>query len=544
MARKTRRSTCKPGAWPQGKPLYQTPLPPDVPGAYFDQEAVDRVVKAIGSLKHTKGKWAGSRFELEPWQLEHIVTPIFGWKRADGKRVFRTVWIEVPRKNGKSSLCSGLAVVLLCADGEQGAEVYSAAADRLQARIVFDAAKQMAMGTPQLATRLKFYAQSMAVPKTASSYRVLSKVAEAAHGLNVSGALVDEVHIHKSRDLIDAIETGTGAREQPLVIFITTADQGEQTSIYAEKHEYTVQLAQGVISDPTFYGVIWAADETDDPFLESTWRKANPGLGVTVNLDYIEKEARRAQQSPSYFPTFLRLSLNRRVRSEARFLNLVDWDNTAGIVVAEKLQGRACYAGLDLASSTDIAALELVFPDEDGTYDVLSYFWVPEENILERGRRDKVSYLGWVNGGLITATPGNVIDYEHIKAKIKELGQVYNILEIGYDRWGAVQLSQNLMDEGFTMVPIGQGFASLSPPTKDLERLVLEKKIRHNGNAVLRWMISNTVVQTDAAENVKPNKAKSTGRIDGVVALVMGIDRAIRNESAPSKYESGSLLVI
>lgn len=543
MARKTRSTRRKPQAeWPQGQPLYQSPLPPDVLGAWYDEAAVAKVVKALSALRHTKGKWAGSRFELEPWQLEHIVKPIFGWKHPDGKRIFRTAWVELPRKNGKSTLASGLALVLLCADGEAGAEVYSAAGSRDQAKIVFSAAKSMAQQTPQLAKRLKLMANVISFPGRDSVYRVLSKIAETAHGLNVSAALVDEVHVHKSRDLIDAIETGTGAREQPLVLFITTADQGEIGSIYAEKHEYAVNLANRTITDPTFYGAIWAAEETDDPFSEATQRKANPGYGVTVKPEYIAKEAARAKVSPSYFPTYLRLTLNIRYRSEARFLHLADWDRTAGLIVAEKLHGRSCYAGLDLASTTDIAALVLAFPADGGAYDVLPYFWVPRENIAERGRRDKVDYSAWVDGGLIQATPGNVIDFAAIKAKIVELGQVFDIRDIGYDRWGATQLSQDLDYEGFTVVPIGQGFASLSPPTKELERLVLERKIRHGGHAVLRWMCGNTVVRTDAAENMKPDKAKSTGRIDGIVALVMALDRATRNPASVYETAGGMAL--
>jgi phage terminase large subunit-like protein len=542
--RKSRRSTSKvQPEWPAGQPLYQSPLPPDQPGARFDQPAVDKVVKALRALRHTKGKWAGSRFELEDWQLEHIVSPIFGWKGPDGNRIIRTAWIELPRKNGKSTISSALALVLLCADGEMGAEVYAAAGSTDQALIVFGAAREMARATPALSGKLRLMKKVITAPTTGGVFRVLSRMADTAHGLNVSGAVIDEVHVHKSRDLIDAIETGTGSREQPLVIFITTADQGEMGTIYGEKHEYAVNLANRTITDPTFYGAVWAADESDDPFDERTWRKANPGLGVTVNTDYLVKEAQRARVSPSYYPTFQRLSLNLRVRSEARFLHLADWDRTAGLVSAEKLLGRTCYAGLDLASTTDIAAFVLLFPDPDGrSYDVLWRFWVPQENIHERGRRDKVDYASWVAQGLITATPGNVIDYSAIRSEIISLGLQYNIRDIAYDRWGATQLSQDLDNEGFTIVPMGQGFASMSPPTKELERLVLERKIRHGGNSVARWMCGNAVVRTDPAENLKLDKAKSTGRIDGLVALVMALDRAIRNPSSVYEQAGGMAL--
>jgi phage terminase large subunit-like protein len=523
--------------WVQGVPLYKTPAPVNVPGAWFDQAAVDKVIRQLRALSHTKGRWAGTPFDPEPWQVDHIIAPIFGWKDQDGLRIVRTAWIEVPRKNGKSTLMSGLATVLLVGDGEAGAEVYSAAGDKAQARIVFEAAKQMMRGNPRLAANMRMLKDVIYVPKTASAYRVLSRVAEAAHGLNVSGALVDEVHVHKSRDLIDALETGTGSREQPLIIFITTADEGQQTSVYAEKHDYTIGLAEGRVLDPTFYGAIWAAEDGDDPFDPRTWAKANPGLGTSVRPDYIAKEARRAQQSPAYLPTFLRLSLNRRVRMTARYVNIGDWDKCADTGLGlDQLTGRPCYAGLDLASTTDIAALALVFPGEDGSYSFFHRFWCPQENILERSRRDGVPYQQWVEGGWLTATPGNVIDYEAILRELKAVNNATRLMEVGYDRWGATQISQQLTAEGIKVVPIGQGFASMSAPTKDLLRLVLEGRVKHRGDPVLRWMVGNTVVRTDPAENMKPDKEKSTGRIDGVVAAIMALDRAIRG-TKQSVYE-------
>ncbi len=542
MTRKTARSTSE--QRPKGAPLWQTPLPPDVPGAWFDQAAVDKVVRALRALRHTKGRWAGAPFELEDWQLEHIVSPVFGWKHPDGTRIFRTAWVEMPRKNGKSTVASGLALVLLCADGEQGAEVYSAAGSRDQARIVFDEAKKMARATPALSKKLRLLAGTISVLKTGSRYQALSRIAEAAHGLNVSGAIVDEVHVHKSRHLIDAIETGTGARTQPLVIFLTTADDGDETTIYAEKHNYTIQLAKRVVTDPTFYGVIWAAEETDDPFEESTWRKANPGLGTTVSLAYIRKEAQRAKAIPAYLPTFLRLSLNRRVRSENRALNIADWDASAGLVAEDKLAGHICYGGLDLSSTLDITAFLLAFPDDEGGYDLLCRFWTPEATLAERSRRDQVPYQLWVDQGLMTATPGQVIEYKAIELEIQRLAERYDVREIAYDRWGANQMRQNLDDAGLTVVDMGQGYASMSAPTKELLKLVLERKLRHGGHPVLRWMADNLVVRTDASGNQKPDKEKSRQKIDGMVALIMALDRATRNGHGQSVYEDEGLFVI
>ena len=525
-------------------PLWQTPLPPDVPGAWFDQEAVDRVVKALRALRHTKGRWAGQPVELEDWQLQYLVAPVFGWKHPDGSRIFRTVWFEVPRKNGKSTVASALGLVLFCADGEQGAEVYSAAASESQATIVFGEARKMAAASPALSKRLEILRKALVAPKTGSVFRALSRVAEAAHGLNVHGGIIDEVHVHKSRHLIDAIETGTGARTQPLVIFLTTANDGDETSIYAEKHNYTVQLAKRVVEDPTFYGVIWAAEETDDPFAESTWRKANPGLGTTVQLDYVRKEARRAKSIPAYFPAFCRLTLNRRVRAENRALNIADWDASAGLVAEDKLAGRICYGGLDLASTLDIAAFVLVFPDDDGTYDVLCRFWTPGETIDERSRRDQVPYQVWVDQGLLIASPGSVIGYRAIELEIEALSRRFDIREIAYDRWGAAQMRQNLEDDGFTVVQTGQGYATMTAPTKEMLGLVISKRLRHGGHPVLRWMADNLVVRTDPAGNLKPDKEKSRQKIDGMVALIMAISRAVIDGSGRSVYEDEGIIAI
>ena len=518
------------------RPLWQTPLPPDVPGAWFDRAAVDRVVKALKALRHTKGKWAGHPFELEDWQLEYLVSPVFGWKHPDGSRIIRTVWFEVPRKNGKSTISSGLALVLLCADGEAGAEVYAAAGSREQAKIVFGEARKMALATPALRNGLEILTNALVAPKTGSVLRALSRMAEAAHGLNVHGGIVDEVHVHRSRHLIDAIETGTGARSQPLIIFVTTANDGDETTIYAEKHNYAIQLAKGVVSDPTFYGVIWAAEEADDPFAESTWRKANPGLGTTVSLEYVRKEAARAKSIPAYFPSFCRLTLNRRIRAENRALSIADWDAAAGLVVPEQLEGRACYGGLDLSSTQDITAFVQVCPNDDGTCEVLSHFWTPAETLAERSRRDQVDYQHWVDLGVMTATPGPVIDTRQVARDVIALAERFDIREIAYDRWGASETRLNLEDAGLTVVDMGQGYASMSAPTKGMLDLVMSRKLRHGGHPVLRWMADNLVVRTDPSGNMKPDKEKSRERIDGIVGMVMGLGMSISDDVEGPSY--------
>ncbi|MGE5553307.1 MAG: terminase large subunit [Betaproteobacteria bacterium] len=507
---------------------------------WFDEAAADRAVEFFERfLRHVKGKWAGCRFELQDWQRDDIIRPLFGWKRKDGTRRYRVAYIEIPRKNGKSTLSAGIALYLLFADGEPGAEVYSAAADRDQAAIVFETAKAMVEASPALRKRSEIYKRAIVVPTTGSSYKVLSADAPTKHGLNAHGIIFDELHAQPNRELWDVLTTSTGAREQPLVVAITTAGY-DRNSICWEQHEYAEKVLKGVIDDPSFFAYIAAADEKDDWRDPATWKKANPGLGVTVKLDYLEQEARRAAEVPAYQNTFRRLHLNQWTQQAERWLDIAAWDATAGEVDPDELIGRPCYGGLDLASTTDIAAFELVFPptEEDPDFRVLSYFWVPKDNIRDRVTRDRVPYDVWAKQGLIEATEGSVIHYGAIRQKIENLAAIYPIKEIAFDRWGATQLSQELDDAGFTVVPFGQGFSSMSAPTKELLNLVMAKRLHHGGNPVLRWMADNMVVKQDPAGNVKPDKSKSTQKIDGIVALIMALDRAIRNsQDQRSVYE-------
>jgi phage terminase large subunit-like protein len=496
-------------------------------------------------LRHTKGQWAGVRFALEPWQKREIIEPLFGWKRADGSRQYRRAYIELPRKNGKSTLSSGLALYLLFADGEAGAEVYSAAADTDQARIVFDQARAMVEESPSLLKRAQVFKKSIVIPKARSSYRVLSADAFTKHGLNASGIVFDELHAQPNRDLYDVLRTSTGARRQPLMVMITTAGF-DRTSICWEEHEYARQILSGVNEDSSYFAFIAAAPEDADWTDEKVWAAANPGMGVTVTLDYLREECQKAIQSPAYQNTFRRLHLNQWTSQESRWLDLRAWDACAAKL--PDLAGRACYGGLDLSSSQDLTSFVLAFaPEEDSDEPVwtLPFFWVPEEGLIERARKDRVPYDAWARDGLIEVTPGNVIDYGFIEEKITALGEVYNIRQIAFDRWGAVQMSQNLMGAGFEMVQMGQGFASMSHPTKELMRLTLAQQVGHGGHEVLRWMADNLVVDTDAAGNVKPNKKKSRERIDGMVALVMALDRAVRNEGPmASVYEERGVFTL
>lgn len=514
---------------------------------YFDRQAANRAVRFFETvLVHSKGEWAGQAFKLQRWQKK-IVKDIFGWKRRrDGTRRYKTVYIEVPKKNGKSTLAAGMALYLLCADGEPGAEVYSAACDKEQAAIVFEIAKKMVETSTKLAKLTESYRRSIVVPSTGSSYKVLSADVPTKHGINPHGIIFDELHAQPNRELWDTLTTAPGARRQPLTVAITTAGY-DKNSICWEIHEYAQKVLEGTIRDDSFYAVIFAADKDDDWKDPKTWRKANPNFGVTVKKEFLKEQLKKALESPAYQNTFRRLFLNQWTEQAERWIEMDTWNACIGKIDREELGGRECYAGLDLASTIDIAAFVMVFPpvEEEENYKVLPFFWIPEENIRERSLKDKVPYDVWAREGLIEATEGNVIDYASIRQKIKELGETVNIKEIAYDRWGATQISQDLQGMGFTVVPFGQGFASMSPPTKELLNLLMAKKIEHGGNEVLTWMASNMAVKQDPAGNIKPDKSKSSEKIDGIVALIMGLDRAIRHQGkGGSIYEERGILVL
>ncbi len=515
---------------------------------HFDKQAADMAVAFFEQLLvHVKGEWAGEPFILQPWEKNDIIRPLFGWKRADGTRKYRRAYIEIPRGNGKSTLVSGIALLLLFMDDEPGAEVYGAAADRDQAAIVFDLAKQMVEASPQLSKRAETFKRSIVVPSSSSVYRVLSSDVRTKHGFNVHGFVADELHAWPNRELWDVLSTGTRSRRQPLVVAITTAGY-DRESICWELHEYARQVLDGTFVDEEFFAYIRAAGENDDWMDPKTWRKANPGFGVTVKEEYLEAEAKRARLTPAYLNTFLRLHLNRWTQQETRWLPMDAWNDCGKKAIDLKaLAGQPCYAGLDLASTVALASLLLVFPPAEGNpefFRVLPFFWMPQENLYERARKDAVPYDVWVRQSLIRATQGNVIDYGVIIRDIVELGAQVNIREIAFDRWGAEGMRQELEKEGFTMVAFGQGFASMSGPTKELLRLTIDGKLAHGGNPVLRWMADNVVVRQDPAGNVKPDKAKSKENIDGIVALIMGLDRAIRHGQGESVYEQRGLFVV
>jgi phage terminase large subunit-like protein len=515
--------------------------PEDTAGeCWYDAEAADR---AIGFFKdcltHVKGEKAGLPFELDSWQKD-IVGALFGWKRPDGTRRFRTAYIEIPRKNGKSTLCAGLALYMLFSDGEAGAEVYSAAAEREQASIVFDIAAQMVASEAILRDNSKTFRKSIAVERTASSYKVLSADAYTKHGLNASAIIFDELHAQPNRDLWDVLATSTGARVQPLTIAITTAGY-DRNSICWEQHEYASKIRDGIIEDDSFLPCIYGADKEDDFKDEATWIKANPAYGISIRKDYLEREAFRAGEMPSYENTFRRLHLNQWTEQAVRWLPMDRWDEAEPFA---EFDGRPCWGGLDLASTTDIAAFVLVCPDDEGGIDVLPTFWIPAENARLRERRDRVPYEAWIKQGLIRATEGDVIDFNQIREDILKMHEKYNIQDVAVDRWNSTSLVTDLEGEGVKVAMFGQGFRSMSAPSKDLEALVMGRKCHHGNNAVMRWMASNVSIQSDPAANIKPSKKTSTEKIDGIVALVMALARSSQAGNTGSVYDDRGITIL
>lgn len=492
-------------------------------------------------LKFIEGERADTPFELEKWQ-QAITGNIFGWLRPDGTRRYREVFIYVPRKNGKTPWLAGLVCLVAFVDAEPGGQLYSAAADREQAALIYRHAAGMIAREPLMASRSKIYRtfKSIEFPDTDTIYKALSSESETKHGLNIHLAAIDELHAHPNGDLVDVLTTGTASRRQPLIIYITTADF-QRESVCNQKYDYACKVRDGIIYDPYFLPVIYEAGRDDDWTDEKVWAKANPNLGVSVSVDYLRRECQRAQDSPTYENTFKRLHLNIITEQDVRWLAMDKWDACGESFDAATLAGQPCWAGLDLSSTTDITALQLFFP-ESGK--VLPYFWIPSDNAREREKRDRVPYATWARQGLIETTEGNVVDYDRIRERISQIGKEYNILGIAIDRWNSTQLQTQLAGDGFNVVQFGQGFASMTAPSKELEKRVMSADLNHGGHPVLRWMASNVSAEMDAAGNIKPSKKKSTEKIDGIVALVMAIGLSLIQQDTSSVYETRGVLSV
>lgn len=530
-------------------------------GIYFDQKAVEKVFKFFKLLKFTKGEWTGQTFRLEPWQ-QFILANIFGWKNvSDGSRRFRYAYLETARKSGKTEILAGVGLYLTSADKEGGAEVYSVATKLDQARISHGAATMMVRKSQKLSSVINIYKNNLSIVETGSKFEPLGSDSKTLDGLNVSGGLVDELHAHKTRELWDVLITATGARRQPLIFSITTAGFNKQ-SICWEQHDYTEKVLEGLIDDETHFGIIYTLDkaesedeEDDDWEDESLWPKANPNLGVCTKIDDLRMKANKAKEVPTALNSFLRLHMNIWTDSVTKWIPAEKWAACGTDIDLEKLKGRTCYAGLDLSSNIDISALVLIFPprEEGGRYILIPRFWIPEDNIHDRVHRDRVPYDTWVKQKYITATPGATVDYGFILEQLGRDCEDFDLLEVAYDKWGASKLVNDLIDAGFELetvkhaprhlIQYPQNIARISGPTKEFEKMIFSRELAHDNNPVMNWMMSNSVVRFDANNNMKVDKAVSTEKIDGVIAGIMGLDRAVGDEGG-SIYEDRSLLTL
>lgn len=494
---------------------------------YLDEDLAKKVITFISILKHTGGEIAGVQFQLLHFQIKFLLDVICTKKRNDNNRRYTTAMLMLPRKNGKTELIAGVLNYFLFADDEKGKEIYCAANETDQAKILYMATETMIRQNKTLEKKCTRYKSTRTIEKSGEFedfVKVLTSNADTKDGLKPYVVVYDELHAAKNAELYTVLEEGMAHRLEPLFIIISTAGYNHQ-GIMKSKYEYAKKVKQGVIKDDSFYSMIFEPLESDSWEDESTWIKCNPALGYGVKIDYLRNKFIKAQHSGEDEVAFKTKHLNMWTNSAITWIKNETWKQSFKYQINEDdLIGKECYAGLDLASTTDIAAFVMVFPKENGEYDVLCRFWIPNENIRDRSKKDKVPYISWVNEGLITATNGNVIDYAFIETKIKEDCEKFNIKEIAYDRWNSSQLVTNLENEGISqMIQFGQGFASMNSPTKEIETLVLQNKLNHGNNSVLTWMMSNVTLKRDPADNIKIDKSKSSEKVDGMVALAMAL---------------------
>jgi phage terminase large subunit-like protein len=504
-------------------------------GLWFDRAAADRACKFFGYLRHSKGKkWGGQPFKLEPWQ-RFIVAVLFGWKKADGNRRFRIAFIEIPRKNGKSTLAAGIALYLLVADGEPGAEVYSVATKRDQAKIVFGEAKRMVAKCRPLQKRIKRYRESLTLKRGSGEFKPVSSEAHTLDGLNPSGIIADEIHKWPSRELWDVLDTATEAREQPLLLAITTAGDLEE-SIYSELHNYAESVLDGTVADDAFFAFVATIDEGDDPLAESSWAKANPNWGVTVKADSLRNKAKRMARTTAGLNRFKRDHLCVRTASLYAWIPIDVWDRCRAEFGLDDLKGRPCFGGLDMASTSDLAAFALVCPTyENGSkrYRVWVWLWCADTARDSVGERLREILRPWVAAGHVVEMAGDQIDQREIKEFILNASKELDILEVAFDPYNARQMAAELQELGVNMVEFGQTIATYNEPSKEFEAAVRSRRLEHAGNPAMRWMVGNTVAVENGIGNIMPHRRKSRNKIDGVPAAIMGIARAMQGEPKP-----------
>lgn len=489
-------------------------------GFYLDIPAGEMPVHFNHKLKHTKDKWAGQPLLLEPWQM-FVLFNIFGWKNANGKRRFRTAYVELARKNGKTAMAAGVALFGLYAEQIPRAEVYSVATTRDQAKLCFNDAAAIVKITA-LNKRLKCFRDSIAYEAMGSYFKPLSADYGIHDGYSPSTVIIDEFHAHPNTGMLDVMVSGQAAREEPLNFIITTAGFNKNYPCYAFRKN-AKNVINGITDDESLFAMIYEMDEGDDWTDPKNWVKANPNLGVSVSVDYLEKQVKDAQNRPEAVVNVKTKNLNMWVDAEDTWILDNKWMESSLTEDNSMLQGMDCWGGLDLSNVSDITAFVLIFKDDEGRLYLKPYFWIPEDTLKDKIAKENVFYAEWVQKGYVKVTPGNVVDYDYIRADIDKIADEYNVMSIAYDRWNSSQMVINMQSDGFTMSPFGQGYGSMSAPTKEFEKMVLQGKVEHFGNPVLRWMMSSVAIQRDPAGNIKPDKRKSSQKIDGVVASIMAL---------------------
>jgi phage terminase large subunit-like protein len=510
----------------KGSPYRFNPKLVDRDGRSFCP--ADNLCAFIERLPHVKGPLAGESITLEPWQI-FILSTVFGWVKSDGKRRYRRSYIEVPRGNAKSTLSSAVALYMLAADGEGGAEVYSLATTRDQARIVFGDAQTMARRSAGFRSRfaVNVGAHNMHVLASGSKFEALSAEGSTLDGLNIHFGCVDELHAHKTRTVYDVVETGTGKRDNSLLWVITTAGSNRAGICY-EARTFVTKLLNGVIEDDTQFGIVYGLDDGDDWTTENALVKANPNWGISVRPEILGPLQAKAMQLPSAVNNFKTKHLNEWVNADTAWMYMRAWDACGDSSLdIEAFTGQPCWVGLDLASKTDIAALMLMFqhPEISDAYVVFGKYYLPEDTVQAAGNSQ---YPGWMRTGRLTVTPGNVIDFGWIEADLLDLVLRFAVQAVAFDPFQATQLSTRMLAEGLPMIEVRPTVLNFSEPMKTLEALVLQRKLVHDGDPVLTWMASNVVAHLDAKDNIYPRKERAENKIDGIVALIMALSRAIK----------------
>jgi len=505
-------------------------------GCRFNADAADTVRDFFRTfLRHSAGEWAGQPFELLPWQWERLIKPLFGWQRPDGSRRYRQAGVWIPKKNGKTTLASGICMYLLVADGEPGAQVFSAANDRNQAGMIYRDCAAMVRQSPDLARVLELVESRKTInyPSENAYYEALSADVPTKEGLNISGLVVDELHAIADRALWSTLAMGGAARRQPLLISISTAGLYAPESIGWEQYSYAKGVADGTIDDWTFLPVIYEADPAADWTQPAVWEATNPSYGITTKADQFAEECRRACEQPAKQNDFLRYRLNIWVQQNTRAVDLRVWDEASTHQITT--DDRAWYGGLDLGGSSDVSAWVLVSPcpHDNEAMDVRCTFWLPEATLTTK-HPNVALYQQWARTGLLTVTPGNVTDERFIQAAITADAQRLHLVDGNIDRlFQGMRLAIELADEGITLVPMGQGFLSMAVPTKKFLDLVAARRLHHGHHPILRWMANNVVLRRDAAGNCKVDKERSVQKVDGIVALIMAIERCERHAAMP-----------